>query len=90
MWPPFAVHRAVMKRLILSVGLLGVGLLASCAEREKQPEQTAPVPAPVVVQQSPVAKFKGLPVQKPMMVNVPPATTEVVPAAPASAAPSPK
>lgn len=78
-----------MKRLLLAAGILSVSALASCAERDKQPEQAAPIPAPIVPQ-SPVSKFKGIQVQKPMMNAIPPASSEAVPAASADAAPLPK
>lgn len=79
-----------MKRLLLAAGILSVSALTSCAERDKQPEQTAPIPAPIVVPQSPVSKFKGIQVQKPMMNAIPSASSEAAPAASADAAPLPK
>lgn len=80
--------------LVLSIGVLGIGGLASCAEREKQPEQSAPVaqePQPV---QTPLSKFKGMPVKKPLNNNMalPNPDPKDLPktAAPAGAAPDAK
>jgi hypothetical protein len=68
--------------------VLSIGVLSACAEREKQPEQAPPAqaPAPVVAPKTPISKFKGLEVKKPIVNNVAAANNDPVPAPAASAA----